>query len=196
MEQAGVRSECTWIIWSLVKFKALINNWTCRDAESRKEVTYELFIHHSSWCPKIPLKKFMKTFSWCLDAGKLKASKNSSSFHVCILRHICFEGKFVLSLTRPDFQPVQSLCLLKPKPISIVAGVLLTYFTLPCHPTISFTVKGRRTMAMNQSSRNEDGYVILWFSSRWTPSTNIQHILFLGSHMTNLTLKLSFPFSR
>ena len=25
---------------------------------------------HTS-CPKIPVKKFMKTFSWCLDAGKL-----------------------------------------------------------------------------------------------------------------------------
>ena len=42
----------------------------------------------------------MKTFSWCLDAGKPKTeqklSKNSSSFNlpqVCNLRHICFEGK-------------------------------------------------------------------------------------------------------
>ena len=34
------------------------------------EVPYELFTHHASWCPKGPLKKFIETFSWCLDAGK------------------------------------------------------------------------------------------------------------------------------
>ena len=39
------------------------------------EVTHELFKHHSTWCPKIPLKKFMKTFSWCLDAEKLKTEQ-------------------------------------------------------------------------------------------------------------------------
>ena len=38
-------------------------------------VTHELFIHHASWCPKIPLKMFLKTFSWCLDAGKLKTEQ-------------------------------------------------------------------------------------------------------------------------
>ena len=32
-----------------------------------------------------------------------KQGKNSSSFHVYILRHNCFEGKFVLSLTLPNF---------------------------------------------------------------------------------------------
>ena len=30
---------------------------------------------HASWCPKIPLKKFMKTFSWCLAVGKLKTEQ-------------------------------------------------------------------------------------------------------------------------
>ena len=38
-------------------------------------VTHELFIHYASWCPKIPLKMFVKTFSWCLDAGKLKTEQ-------------------------------------------------------------------------------------------------------------------------
>ena len=42
----------------------------CRVTKS--EVTRELFIHHAFWCPKIPL---MKTFSWCLDAGKLKTEQ-------------------------------------------------------------------------------------------------------------------------
>ena len=36
------------------------------------EVTHEQFIHHASWCPTIPLKMFLKTFSRCLDVGKLK----------------------------------------------------------------------------------------------------------------------------
>ena len=40
-----------------------------------REVTHKLFKHHATWCPKIPLKKFMKTFSWCLDTGKLKTEQ-------------------------------------------------------------------------------------------------------------------------
>ena len=39
------------------------------------EVTHELFIHHASWCPKISWKKFMKTFSWCLNAVKRKSEQ-------------------------------------------------------------------------------------------------------------------------
>ena len=33
----------------------------------------------------------------------LKPSKHSLSFDVCIIRHICFVGKLVLSLTLPNF---------------------------------------------------------------------------------------------
>ena len=39
------------------------------------EVTHELFIHHASWYPKISWEKFMKTFSWCLDAVKRKTEQ-------------------------------------------------------------------------------------------------------------------------
>ena len=39
------------------------------------EVTHELFIHHASWCPNISWKKFMKTFSRCLDAVKRKTEQ-------------------------------------------------------------------------------------------------------------------------
>ena len=48
------------------KFTKLIN---CRENLPRcritlSVVTHELFIQHASWCPKIPLKMFSKTFSW------------------------------------------------------------------------------------------------------------------------------------
>ena len=45
----------------------------CRITKS--EVTHELFMHHASWRSKISLKKFLKTFSWGLDAGKLKTEQ-------------------------------------------------------------------------------------------------------------------------
>ena len=50
----------------------------------------------------------------------------------------------------------------------------------------SLTVKGRRKIAMNQSTGNEaeplnsDGYVILWFSSRWTNSQYKHYHQFKG----------------
>ena len=69
-----------------------------------KWVTHELFIHHTCWCPKIPLKKSSwKPFLNVWKRENWKLSKNLLSIHGCILRHICFEGKLVLSLTRPNF---------------------------------------------------------------------------------------------
>ena len=69
-----------------------------------KWVTHELFIHHTCWCPKIPLKKSSwKPFLNVWKRENWKLSKNLLSIHVCNLRHICFEGKLVLSLTRSNF---------------------------------------------------------------------------------------------
>ena len=69
-----------------------------------KWVTHELFIHHACWCPKNSIKKSSwKPFLNVWKRENWKLSKNLLSIHVCILRHICFEGKLVLSLTRPNF---------------------------------------------------------------------------------------------
>ena len=59
-------------------------------------VTHELFIHYASWCPKIPLKMFLKTFSWCLDAGKLKTEQK----FIVPLRLHAFSAIFVLKENR------------------------------------------------------------------------------------------------
>ena len=84
------------------KFTKLKNNWTFRGSDK--------------WChpwtvdtsrllmSKRSIKKSSKKpFLHVWTPENLKQSKNSSSFHVCILRHNCFEGKFVLSQTRPNF---------------------------------------------------------------------------------------------
>ena len=65
MEQAG-RSK-------IHEAKRWLNLLRCRIMIS--EVVHELFIHQGSRCPQIPLKKFMKTFSWCLKMGKLKTEQ-------------------------------------------------------------------------------------------------------------------------
>ena len=65
MEQAG-RSK-------IHEAKRWLNLLRCRIMIS--EVVHELFIHQGSRCPQIPLKKFMKTFSWCLKTGKLKTEQ-------------------------------------------------------------------------------------------------------------------------
>ena len=88
--------------WSRVVARKI--HGACRDAESRKVshpwtvyTSYLLMsknsIKKSSWKPFLNV---WKRENW-------KLSKNLLSIHVCILRHICFEGKLVLSLTRSNF---------------------------------------------------------------------------------------------
>ena len=95
MEQAG-RSK-------IHEAKRWLNLLRCRIMIS--EVIHELFMHQASWCPRIPLKKFMKTFSWCLNMGKLK-TEQKFIFLQCLDSlplFNCFVGKLVLSLARPNF---------------------------------------------------------------------------------------------
>ena len=66
-------------------------------------VTHELFIHHASWCPNIPLKTFLKTFSWCLNAEKLKTEQKLIAPPCLHSPPYLFWRKMVLSLTRPNF---------------------------------------------------------------------------------------------
>ena len=95
MEQAG-RSK-------IHEAKRWLNLLRCRIMIS--EVIHELFMHQASWCPQIPLKKFMKTFSWCLNTGKLK-TEQKFIFLPCLDSlplFNCFVGTLVLSLARPNF---------------------------------------------------------------------------------------------
>ena len=77
------------------------------------EVPYELFTLHASWCPKGPLKKFIETFSWCLDAGKPKNLKLIAlpSLHsppYLFWRKICTQSHSTKSCklgSRPRCQP-------------------------------------------------------------------------------------------
>ena len=61
--------------WSLENSRSLQITELAKVPITMSEVTHELFIHHASWCPKIPWKKFMKTFSRCLDAVKRKTER-------------------------------------------------------------------------------------------------------------------------
>ena len=102
----------------VAKFTKLINNWTCRDAESVtvSVITHELFIYDASWCPKIPLRIILKSFLDVWTRENSKPSKNSSSLHVCILRHICFEGKWY-SVSLGQISKLGRSCKLGSRPV-------------------------------------------------------------------------------
>ena len=94
IDREGLGKRCTQSVYFRVftKLKKLLNLPGCRITIS--EVTPELFTHHASWCPKIPLKILLKTYSWCLDAAKLITEQKLIVLPVCTLRHICFKGKW------------------------------------------------------------------------------------------------------